>query len=145
VLNPLLIGPGDFHGAKFYPELAAADVSGTFLDAVCARFGEVAGRVAADRFTLAAQDRRADWSGRAAVRRIGVAYGIDDLNLIKPGVGETTRVLLRRVPWQILARADAGDELSHIRLLAAERGVPVVEVDPAGLPYACVGLIKPFA
>jgi hypothetical protein len=44
-------------------------------------------------------------------------------------VGETTRVLLRRVPWQILARADAGDELSHVRLLAAERGVPVVEGD----------------
>jgi hypothetical protein len=88
-------------------------------------------------------DRTPDWSGWAAVRRIGETYGIGDLNLIKPGVGETTRVLLRRVPWQILARADAGDDLSHIRLLAAERGVPVVEMDPAVLPYACVGLIKP--
>ncbi|MCW2914546.1 MAG: hypothetical protein JWN52_2614, partial [Actinomycetia bacterium] len=143
VLNPALIGPDDFHGAKFYAGLAAADVSGTFLDAVCARFGVVADRVAADRPAFAAMDRTPDWSGWAAVRRIGETYGIGDLNLIKPGVGETTRVLLRRVPWQILARADAGDDLSHIRLLAAERGVPVVEMDPAVLPYACVGLIKP--
>lgn len=29
-------------------------------------------------------------------------YKISDVNLIKPGVGETTKVLLRRVPWMIL-------------------------------------------
>jgi hypothetical protein len=143
VLHPGLIGPGDFHGAKFYAGLTGADVSATFLDTVCARFAEVAGRVAADRAAHAAADRTPDWSGWAAVRRIGERYGIGDTNLIKPGVGETTRVLLRRVPWRILARADAGDELAHIRLLAAERGVPVTEVEPAELPYACVGLIKP--
>ncbi|GAA2099040.1 cysteine protease StiP family protein [Actinomadura alba] len=143
VLNDRLIGPDDFHGAKFYAELGGADVSMRFVDAVCARFGEVAGRVAADWPALAAADRTPDWSGWAAVRRIGEEHGIDNLNLIKPGVGETTRVLLRRVPWKVLARADAGDELAHIRLLAKERGVPVVPVDPDSLPYSCAGLIHP--
>ncbi|WP_199485313.1 cysteine protease StiP family protein [Actinomadura craniellae] len=145
VLNAELIGPGDFHGAKFYADLAADDVSAVFLDTVCARFGDVAARVAADLPGHLAADRTPDWSGWAAVTRIGTEYGVGDPNLIKPGVGETTRVLLRRVPWQVLARADAGAELEHIRLLAAERGVPVVDVDPAGLPYACVGLIRPGA
>ncbi len=37
---------------------------------------------------------------------------------------------------------DARADLTHIRMLAAERGVPVEEVD-GDLPYACVGLIKP--
>lgn len=143
VLNGALIGPGDFHGAKFYAGLAGSDVSALFLDTVCARFGDVAERVAADWPRLRDQDRTPDWSGWAAVARIGAEHGIDDLNLVKPGVGETTRVLLRRVPWKILARADAGDELEHIRLLAAERGVPVLDVEPAALPYACVGLIHP--
>jgi len=147
VLNDRLIGPGDYHGAKFYAELAADDVSAVFLDAVCARFPDVAERVAEDAAEELAADRAAaraaDWSGWAAVRRVGAAHGVDDLNLVKPGVGETTRVLLRRVPWKVLARAGAGAELEHIRLLAAERGVPVVEVDPASLPYACVGLIHP--
>ncbi|MFC7732907.1 RNA-binding protein [Actinomadura keratinilytica] len=118
-----------------------------FLDAVCARFPDVAERVAEDAAEELAADRAAaraaDWSGWAAVRRVGAEHGVDDLNLVKPGVGETTRVLLRRVPWKVLARAGAGAELEHIRLLAAERGVPVVEVDPASLPYACVGLIHP--
>ncbi|MEU5881521.1 cysteine protease StiP family protein [Spirillospora sp. NPDC047279] len=143
VLNDRLIGPGDFHGAKFYAELAGADVSALFLDAVSARFDDVAERVAKDAPPLIAADRTPDWSGWEAVRRVGAAHGVGDLNLIKPGVGETTRVLLRRVPWKVLARADAGDDLRHIRLLAAERGVPVLDVDPASLPYACVGLIHP--
>ncbi|TNY35764.1 cysteine protease StiP family protein [Thermomonospora catenispora] len=145
VLNDELIGPNDFHGAKFYAELAPSDVSGVFLDAVCARFGEVAERVARDWPALREADRTPDWSGWAAVRRIGERYGIDDLNLIKPGVGETTRVLLRRVPWRVLVRSDAlaSGDLAHIRLLAAERGVPVVEVEPDALPYACAGLVRP--
>ncbi|GAA2458854.1 phosphoribosyltransferase [Actinomadura vinacea] len=143
VLNRDLIGPGDFHGAKFYSELAAADMSAAFLDAVCARFGDVAGRVVQDLPGLLAADRAPDWSGWEAVRRVGEAHGIDDLNLIKPGVGETTRVLLRRVPWKVLARADAEEDLTHIRLLAAERGVPVEDIEPEAIPYACVGLIHP--
>jgi hypothetical protein len=75
------------------------------------------------------------------VEALSRRYGIDDLTLIKPGVGETTRVLLRRVPWAVLTRADAGPELDHVRLLAEQRGVPVHEVDE--LSYRCVGLIHP--
>ncbi|WP_067479668.1 cysteine protease StiP family protein [Actinomadura hibisca] len=143
VLNDELIGPDDFHGAKFYAELADADVSATFLDAVTACFPDVAERVAKDLPELRAADRTPDWSGWEAVRRVGERHGVDDLNLIKPGVGETTRVLLRRVPWKVLARADAGADLAHIRLLAADRGVPVLEVGPEEIPYACMGLIHP--
>jgi hypothetical protein len=75
------------------------------------------------------------------VERISEEYGIHDVNLVKPGVGETTRVLLRRVPWKILARAGAGADLDHVRLLAEQRGVPVEEAGE--LPYSCVGLIHP--
>ncbi|AYG83141.1 Cysteine protease StiP [Streptomyces hundungensis] len=141
VLRGDLIGPGDFHGAKFYRELAGADVSGHFLDSVAARFEEVAPEVERDAKALRDTDRTPSWEGWAAVERISEEYGIHDVNLVKPGVGETTRVLLRRVPWKILAGRGAGADLDHIRLLAEQRGVPVEEVD--GLPYSCVGLIHP--
>ena len=36
------------------------------------------------------------------MRSIGKKYGISDVNFVKPGIGETTRVLLRRVPNLIL-------------------------------------------
>lgn len=141
VLRTDLVGPDDFHGAKFYRELADGDLSATFLDTVAARFDEVADAVAADVRALAATDRTPTWEGWAAVERISEEYGIHDVNLVKPGVGETTRVLLRRVPWRILARRGAGSDLDHVRLLAEQRGVPVEEVDE--LPYTCVGLIHP--
>ncbi|MCX5363965.1 phosphoribosyltransferase [Streptomyces sp. NBC_00124] len=141
VLRADLVGPNDFHGAKFYRELAGADVSVEFLDAVAATFPEVVDAVDAQTKELLSSDRDPTWEGWAAVERISEEYGIHDVNLVKPGVGETTRVLLRRVPWKILARAGAGADLDHVRLLAEQRGVPVEEVDE--LPYTCVGLIHP--
>ncbi|MFI6155890.1 phosphoribosyltransferase [Kitasatospora sp. NPDC051170] len=142
VLRAGLIGPGDFHGAKHYRELASADVSGEFLEAVEGWFGSVRPSVREGAERLAADpDRTPDWAGWAAVERISAAYGIDDVNLVKPGVGETTRVLLRRVPWRVLARRGVGADLDHVRLLAGQRGVQVEEVDE--LPYSCVGLIHP--
>ncbi|MEU7068691.1 phosphoribosyltransferase [Streptomyces narbonensis] len=141
VLRSDLVGPHDFHGAKFYRELAGSDVSGAFLDAVTARFDEVAETVEVDVKELLAADRTPTWEGWAAVERISEEYGIHDVNLVKPGVGETTRVLLRRVPWKILAKRGADADLAHVRLLAEQRGVPVEIVDE--LPYNCVGLIHP--
>ncbi|MFE4697314.1 phosphoribosyltransferase [Streptomyces sp. NPDC056738] len=141
VLRSDLVGEHDFHGAKFYRELAGSDVSVEFLDAVAAHFPDVAESARDRAKELLAADREPTWEGWAAVERISEEYGIHDVNLVKPGVGETTRVLLRRVPWKILARAGAGADLDHVRLLAEQRGVPVEEVDE--LPYTCVGLIHP--
>ncbi|MEW2446527.1 phosphoribosyltransferase [Streptomyces parvulus] len=141
VLRADLVGPHDFHGAKFYRDLAGADLSPAFLDAVSGHYPDVVDEVHAQAKELLAADRTPTWEGWAAVERISAEYGIDDVNLVKPGVGETTRVMLRRVPWKVLARAGAGADLDHVRLLAEQRGVPVEEVD--GLPYTCVGLIHP--
>ncbi|SFM71532.1 PELOTA RNA binding domain-containing protein [Streptomyces sp. cf124] len=141
VLRADLVGPDDYHGAKFYRELAGVDVSVAFLDAVSERFDDVVDTVDSRTKELLTADRTPTWEGWAAVERISEEYGIHDVNLVKPGVGETTRVLLRRVPWKILARAGAGADLDHVRLLAEQRGVPVEEV--AELPYTCVGLIHP--
>ena len=141
VLNPALLRPGQFHGAKFYRELASVDVSGRFLDAITERFPDVAAAVAREWPIAQAADRSASWSGWREVETLCAEYGIGDVNLVKPGVGETTRVLLRRVPWAVLTRSGAGRELDHVRLLADRRGVPVREVD--GLTFSCVGLIHP--
>ncbi|MQY11329.1 hypothetical protein SRB5_14440 [Streptomyces sp. RB5] len=139
VLREGLIGPGDFHGAKFYRELADADVSRAFLDTVSAEFAAL-GTVAP---MPASPGRAPSWSGWRAVERISESYGIHNVNLVKPGVGETTRVLLRRVPWRVLVRRGVGSDLDHVRLLAEQRGVPVEEVDGTDLPYSSVGLIHP--
>jgi len=72
----------------------------------------------------------------AAMRR----YGVADVNLIKPGIGEATRVLLRRVPRRLLLRDAAASDVAHLAVLADEKQVPV-EIDPT-LPYHAVSLIR---
>ena len=141
VFNRELIGPADFHGAKFYAHLAAADVSRDFLAAVAAHFDAVRADAEAAAAALAGADRTPAWIGWQAVERLSEEYGIHNVNLVKPGVGETTRVLLRRVPWKVLVRPDARAEVAHVLLLAEQRGVPVEEVPD--LPFSCVGMIHP--
>ena len=49
-------------------------------------------------------------------KQIAKTFDIDDINLIKPGIGEATRVLLRRVPWKILIdeRYKGDPQLGHL-------------------------------
>lgn len=141
VLNDTLIGPGDFHGAKFYAHLREVDRSVQFLDTVEAYFDEVIDEARAGAQDLLARDRTPTWSGWAAVETLRVQHGLGSTHLVKPGVGETTRVLLRRVPWKVLVRPGLDSELALVLHLAAQRGVDVEEVP--GLAYSCVGLIRP--
>ena len=141
VLNDRLIGPGDFHGAKMYRELAGGDVSRRYIERVQAAFPAAADEVAASWPALFAADRTPTWEGWREVETVAAEFGIRDLNLVKPGVGETTRVLLRRVPDRILVARGREADLEHVRVLAAERGVPVQERD--GLTFSCIGVIKP--
>jgi hypothetical protein len=141
VLNDRVLSPGQYHGAKYYRQLAGSDVSGVFLDAITAHFEAASADVARDWPALRDGDRSPTWAGWRAVEQITSEYGIGDVNLVKPGVGETTRVLLRRVPWRILVRDDAAADLAHVLLLASQRGVEVETVPD--LAYSCVGLIHP--
>lgn len=141
VLNDAYVKPGTFHGAKFYRHLAGDDVSNLFLDTVSSQF-DSAHKSALDALAAMRDDeRRPDWRGWDDVARLSRQYGIDNINLIKPGVGETTRVLLRRLPWKVLVKPGVNADLRHVLLLAEERNVPVEVVE--GLSYSCVGIVKP--
>ena len=71
---------------------------------------------------LLEQREEPDWRGLTSVRNIQHDFGIDNANFIKPGVGETTRVLLRRVPWKILIQP--GSAVGHIGVFL-NRNTPV--------------------
>lgn len=134
-----LIGPSDYHGVRVYREFAGIDQTARYLDGVTAWFDRLEPEVEALFQGLTAQKRVPDWSGMEAVKRIGAQFGMTDINRIKPSIGETTRVLLRRVPDRVLIREESHPDCAHILLLAEEKGVPVT-VYPE-MPYLCCGLI----
>ncbi len=131
-----IIGRNDFHGAKYYSEWKDIDLSNFFLDKITACFPEI---LFADS-TIKKTNEPVSRSGARDVAMIQKDFNISDINLIKPGVGETTRVLLRRVPWKILVNSMDNPNLKHILLLAGDRGVEVEVYDK--MTYTCCGLIK---
>lgn len=130
-----LIGPYDFHGAKFYKEWEQVDVSNDFVDTISARFTQL---------DIGEEDlinkEIGEFTAAQSVENIRKHFDISTINRVKPGVGETTRVLLRRVPWKILVKDKENKNLKHILLLAEDRGVPI-EIYKE-MCYSCCGLIK---
>lgn len=140
ILNKLYIGENDFHGAKFYGELLEEDLSNDFVDQITACFIDVRERVEKDAVSTPVTAKRT-WQGMKEVEEIGQQmYRETDYHLIKPGVGETTRVLLRRSPWKVLVNSLGNPDVHHILMLAKEKDVPV-EVVP-DLFYRAIGLIR---
>ena len=135
-----LISELDFHGAKFYKEWLEEDVSQLFIDTIASHFSwahQEAMVIAQERLQ---HKKPPTWAGLESIKELQNLFAIPDINMIKPGVGETTRVLLRRIPWKILIDNYYNPNLQHILLLAEERGVAVEEFP--GMAYSCCGLIK---
>lgn len=130
-----LIGEYDFHGSKYYKEFSDINLSNYYVDHIAAHFADM---------TLTdanfPKDTTVRNSGMAEVLEIGKVFGIPNHQLIKSGINETSRVLLRRIPWKIIVDRLDNPELTHILMLAKERNVPVEEYTEMG--YACCGLIK---
>ena len=130
-----IIGKNDFHGAAFYKELAKKDLTYQFIDSIEENF---------DDFPEINDSNVEFNSGLMEVKKIAEDFKIDDINLIKPSIGEATRVLLRRLPDKILVHSLHDEEhLGHLYQLAKEKGAPL-EVYPLKNYKAC-GLIRSLA
>ena len=131
-----IIGEKDFHGAAYYGELENEDLSEDFLNRIESRF---------DYGSWEPEIRDGNFpSGSAVVAGIAREYQVGDINFIKPGIGEATRVLLRRIPWKILINEKYrdSDELKHIYQLAEEKGTPC-EISRTDLGnYKVCGIIQ---
>lgn len=164
-----IIGEKDFHGAVYYGELKDSDLSYEFIETIEKNFfvedpvlssesrepengrpeekesREIENGGPERKESRDIQNVRLRGKGIDEVREIAAFFGIEDINFVKPGIGETTRVLLRRVPWKVLIdeRYRGNPELSHVVRLAEEKQVPV-EYYPL-THYKCCGIIKKVA
>lgn len=117
------IGEYELHGVAYYNELLSEDRTYEFIERIEKRFGSP------------------EASGIDEVVEIALKFQIGDINFIKPGIGEATRVLLRRVPDMVLIAENAPPRhVAHIIQLAEEKRVPVVRYPLRR--YAACGIIK---
>ena len=130
-----IIGKDDFHGALFYNELKSDDLTYRFIDTVEGFFSTD---------DVIAENNTVNRTGLEEAKEICLKFNVNDINLVKPSIGEATRVLLRRVPWKILVHSlDDYEHLGHIYQLAKEKNVCIEEYPLQN--YKACGLIKNLA
>lgn len=125
---------GEFHAAVYFKELVNEDRSNAFINTIMSKIQVGESR----EFT---EDVPGE-TGMSIVNKIADKYGITDVNKIKPGIGETTRVLLRRVPWCVLINPSYkhSEDIIHIERLCIEKGIDIMYDDIGG--YKACGIIK---
>ena len=69
-------------------------------------------------------------------------YKVKNVNLIKPGIGESTRVLLRRFPEKIVLKNADLPELQHLILLAQQKQINIEYNANLPNPLKAIAIIK---
>ena len=140
ILNDLIdVEHGDFHGAVYFKKFEDIDKSNEFIDTVSEEFNNM-------KSTFYAEDEfyvEPDWNGMSITLDICNSFDIKDYKKVKPGIGETTRVLLRRIPWKVLINKNISEDdpdIQHILLLCKEKNIPMMKWDLGH--YKVCGIIK---
>jgi hypothetical protein len=136
ILNREYVSESDFHGCRFYSEFNGVDITLSFVEKVVEKSREMIPTMESFLPKNIELEKRAEDFILDAKKR----YRVSTINFIKPGVAETTRVLLRRVPDRILVKDRTLHHVEHLIHLASEKGVKVEEIRE--LPYSAVGIIE---
>jgi len=137
ILSDKYIKDNEFHGVKFYKEYLPLDVSNLYIDTII----EEVIKIDINQIPpIYQKDKKIAEDMKNYIKSIQDRFNISNINYIKPGIGETTRVLLRRDPYLILVQNLEDISLSHIIKLAKEKSIKIIE--ERELPYKAVGIIK---
>lgn len=138
ILNKYIdVEAGDFHGATYFEKFENIDKSNEFIDVVSSEFTNI------DTVDCTLNNIEEGWNGMSIVNDICNLMNIPDYKKVKPGIGETTRVLLRRVPWKVLINKDISDtdpDIQHILILCKEKNIKLMRWDLGH--YKVCGIIK---
>lgn len=140
ILNGFVnVEAGDFHGATYFKKFESIDKSNEFTDVVSEQFHNLS----MDEFRGEPNTLEEGWNGMSIVLDLCNIFHIEDYKKVKPGIGETTRVLLRRVPWKVFINKDISiddPDIQHILVLCKEKNIPTMRWDLGN--YKVCGVIK---
>jgi hydroxymethylpyrimidine pyrophosphatase-like HAD family hydrolase len=130
---------GDFHCCVYYEEYKHCDQSHAFVDKIDSEITRLVHAGTPDE--SAEQPPNGLFAARHLfLDEILTTFGIQDKLLVKPGIGEATRALMRRVPARLLVQDRNLPDLQHAIATANLKDVAVEEV--ADMPYAAVAFIR---
>ncbi|CAM3249898.1 Cysteine protease StiP family protein [Vibrio neptunius] len=114
---------GRFHGCVVNHHLADDDHSQWFIDQIVFEFNKESEHSA----DVLENNTVRQEKMKAFIDNMKRIHAISDINYMKPGIAESTRVMLRRVPSLLILRSLDSPKVQHLILLAKEKNVTVVE------------------
>lgn len=138
VYDPQSIAASDFHGCVYYQDFAVQDLSAYFIETIMASVARVWQQGNIQPPVINRQHLQ-DIS-LSLLQWLTEHYAVSHANYIKPGIGEATRVLLRREARHLLLRDLNSEATRHLRWLAESKSIPIAVFSE--LPYQAVALIK---
>lgn len=136
--DPELLHAHDFHACLYYQQFAEQDLSRYFIETLLTVIAEVGQHGALIPPVL--NKVMLQHTSKQLVQQLMQQYAISHVNYVKPGIGEATRVLLRREARLLLLRDINAKATEHLCWLARAKAIPITIV--ADLPYQAVALIK---
>lgn len=139
VYNLDYLSEKDFHGCVVYNNLQEHDISQWFVDTV---FNTI--NIMCKHYVFIENLENKKQSLRQASQNVIQFFkdtlNISDVNYIKPGIGESTRVMLRRVPQELWVKDISQKNVEHLVYLAKNKDVPIYT--KPDLAYHAVAIIK---
>jgi Phosphoribosyl transferase (PRTase)/PELOTA RNA binding domain len=128
----------DFHGCVYYAHYKAHDYSRYFIDTVLAAIDSPVGD--APSYNAVTKPTIQHAIAKDFLLEIARCYAVSHPHYIKPGIGEATRVLLRRKARLLLLRELTNASTQHLRWLANSKAIPIAI--RSDLPYQAAALIE---
>ena len=141
IRNSDVVRAGEFDACIEYSEFKAIDNSQTFVNAIDQlMISEESGlHTVPNSPSKAVKNTRQQQLRFSAIKALMNEFHVSSENYIKPGICESTRVLLRRVPHVVLLRDAEIAAVQHLISLARERNTEIVIRHD--LPWEAVALI----
>lgn len=136
------ITENDFHGCVRYDFLKPHDKSQWFVDQVFQAMRVAHEQGFTPQITTDNIIERRQHANNF-LKSVQSQYHVSDINRVKPGIAEATRVLLRRVPDRLLLQRLGNADTLHLEQLAKEKNVPIIETP--NMPFGACSLIKDVA
>jgi uracil phosphoribosyltransferase len=136
ILNSDIVGPSDYHACRYYSEFASKDQSRDFIDHIDGMAAPCAPLL--DDPTIRVQARK---SCNDMVSFILADAQSKNRNLIKPGIAEATRAVLRRIPERLYIRDTQDPDVRHLVHLADQKGITIEPLNHAS-HFRAVAVIR---
>lgn len=133
VFNEKYLSKSSFHGYVFYDYLKDDDISIWFVDYIFKIMSKM-------NYTSKQNYENLEIMSKETIMFFQENLHLNNINYIKPGIGESTRVMLRRVPDKLFVKSTKHLGVQHLLLLAEEKKITIIEKND--LCYNAVAIIK---